>query len=209
MGTLKPSHIQRKQLLKIEALTSDQLNNILFDDYSAIRPQISDQYSSQTMKCHHSALNRYFKKEKGMILQRIHNLLRPMKCSKQFLLKQNVKAVTKHTPTISTIDLEQILEYFCHNHMNHPDPRRLQQQVIFYIIYFFCRRDWKNLYQMKKNTFKLVIEPDGTEYLIQDIDKLDKNHGPDDTEKTNDGRMYTNNCKFYYIIKPITTEFKT
>ena len=96
-------------------------------------------------------------------------------------------------PKISAIDLERIGEYFNYDHMNKPDPRRLQQQLLFYIIYFFCRRGQENLYQMTKETFELIVEHDGTQYVIQKIDEMDKNHGIEDTEKTSDdGRMYAN-----------------
>ena len=102
MGTLKPSHIQRKQLLKIEALTSDQLNNILFDDYSAIRPQISDQYSSQTMKCHHSALNRYFKKEKGIDIAKDSQFVKTHEMFKAILVEAKRKGCNQaHTNNIN------------------------------------------------------------------------------------------------------------
>ena len=48
---------------------------------------------------------------------------------------------------------------------------------------------------MTKQTFKLVCEPDGTEYYMQDIDEMDKNHGADDPNKTNQGRMYATNSE--------------
>ena len=116
------------------------------------------------------------------------------------------KGVKKSYPPITDIDLERIAEYFSHDHMNHPDPKRLQQQMIFYIIYFFCRRGRKNLYDMQKDTFSVITEPDGTQIVIQNIDEVDKNHGPEDTTQTNEGRMYPtqgnfkNNYKFLNII---------
>ena len=45
---------------------------------------------------------------------------------------------------------------------------------------------------MTKETFKKIVKPDGTEYIIQHQDEIDKNHGPDDTDITNQGRMYGN-----------------
>ena len=109
--------------------------------------------------------------------------------------KRNGKGVRRSTPSISPIDLERISEYFSYDHIQKPDPKRLQQQMLFYIIYYFCRRGRENLYPMTKQTFELIIEHDGTQYVIQKIDELDKNHTYQDTEKTNDGRMYANNHK--------------
>ena len=88
--------------------------------------------------------------------------------------------------------MEKISEYFNYDHMNNPDPKRLHRHMLFYIVYFFCRRGRENLYTMTQDTFKMITEPDGTQYIIQNIDEADKNHGPDDTTATNEGRMYGN-----------------
>ena len=61
---------------------------------------------------------------------------------------------------------------------------------------------------MKNNTFKLVVEPDGTEYVVQNIDEADKNHGPDDSNPTNDGRMYGDPCKFSTLLLNKITKCK-
>ena len=43
---------------------------------------------------------------------------------------------------------------------------------------------------MKKNHFKLCVDNDGTEFVIQNLDEKDKNHGIKDTEIANQGKMY-------------------
>ena len=53
---------------------------------------------------------------------------------------------------------------------------------------------------MKKNTYQVIIDPDDTEYVIQAVDKLDKNHRIEDTEFTNRGRMYATNGQFLQVI---------
>ena len=107
--------------------------------------------------------------------------------------------VKRPTPKISQIDLERIAEYFNYDHMNSPDPWCLQQNMMFYIIYYFCRRGRENLYSMTKKTFRVVCKPDGRECVIQNTDKLDKNHSPDDDSMSNEGRMYATNGKFIQI----------
>ena len=53
---------------------------------------------------------------------------------------------------------------------------------------------------MRKDTFTVVIDPsDGSEYVKQNIDEVDKNHGPDDTSPTYEGRMYADTCKLHSI----------
>ena len=112
--------------------------------------------------------------------------------------KKKGKGIRKSTSQITEVDLERISEYFCHDHMNSPDPKRLQQQMIFYIIYYFCRRGRENLYDMTKETFHIEVEPDGTEFIYQFLDEIDENHGADDISKTK-GRVYSNNGKCYFF----------
>ena len=112
-----------------------------------------------------------------------------MKSSKPCAKKVG-KGIHKWYPAITDIDLERISEYFTHDHLNKPDKKRLQQQMIFYIICFFCRRGRENLYEMLKTTFKLVTEPDGNQFVLQFMDEIDKNHTYEDTTQTNPGKMY-------------------
>ena len=150
------------------------------------------------MKCIRAALDRYFQKERGIDIVKDENFIRANEMFKAVCVesKKAGKGVKKSFPPISQIDLERIAEYFCHDHMTKPDPRHLQQNMIFYIIYFFCRRGQENLYEMTKDTFKLITENDGTEYIIQDSDEIDKNHGFEDSTKTKEGRMYATGCKY-------------
>ena len=181
----------------------EQLNMALYDYYAAIRPQKSEQYSTQTVKCLRSALNRHFKKERGIDITKDHPFVKANEMFRAVLVecKKSGKGVQQHHPKISPIDLERIAEYFNYDHISNPDPRRLQQTMIFYIIYFFCRRGRENLYEITKQTFKLVVDPDGTEYLVQDQDEMDKNHGPDDYDKSNDGRIYGDPSKEHFSTK--------
>ena len=51
---------------KIEDLTSELLGPILYDFYAVIKPQKSEDYSVQTLKCIQSRLARYFRSMKGI-----------------------------------------------------------------------------------------------------------------------------------------------
>ena len=63
---------------------------------------------------------------------------------------------------------------------------------------------------MTKDTFKLVTELDGTEYLVQNIYEVDKNHRPDDYDATNQGCMHGNEGKLQENKQadPIYNEFE-
>ena len=45
---------------------------------------------------------------------------------------------------------------------------------------------------MTLDTFKLQVEPDGTKYVYQNVDEMDKNHGIDKSDPANQGKMYEN-----------------
>ena len=71
-----------------------------------------------------------------------------------------------------------------------PNPRYLQQLVMFQIIYYMGCRGRENLRLMNVNTFKLWKDGDGWHYIHQVIDKHDKNHTGDNSEPANEARIY-------------------
>lgn len=97
---------------------------------------------------------------------------------------------TKSTPPIEPDDLAKISQFFTHDFMNQPDPKKIQKCLLFNIIYFFCRRGWENLYDFTQDLFAISSDPDGTEFVYQSRDEMDKNHGVEVTEKANDAHMY-------------------
>ena len=197
--------LAQKNLPKVDDLEIDSsLDDILADFYASVQPQKKDDYSVQTLKCIRSGLNRYFRQHRGIDIAKNTMFVRANEMLKavQVDAKKKGLGVKKSYPAISEIDLERIAEYFCHDHISLPDPRRLQQNMIFYIIYFFCRHGRENLYTMTKSTYKYVLDPDGTEYFIQDIDEIDKNHGVEDHTIANQGKMYaTNGKKLIFLTK--------
>ena len=192
-----------KSLPTVDNLDIDSsLDNILADFYASVQPQKKDDYSVQTLKCIRSGLNRYFRQHRGIDIAKNPMFVRANEMLKavQVDAKKKGQGVKNSTPPISEIDLERIAEYFCHDHISLPDPRRLQQNIIFYIIYFFCRRGRENLYTMTTSTYKYQVHPDGTEYFIQDKDEMDKNHGIDDDIPANQGKMYGTNGEKIALI---------
>ena len=102
------------------------------------------------------------------------------------------KGVHNSTIPIDDLDMKQINNYFNNvDYMNNPNPRKLQQAVLLYVIYYICRSGMENLEYMTLDHYKVVVEPDGTRYVIQNIDELDKNHREHCTDMANDGKMYT------------------
>ena len=62
--------------------------------------------------------------------------------------------------------------------------------MLFFIIYYFCHRGRENLYEMETDGFTVITEFDGSQYVMQQKDEMDKNHGPNDTGATNEAKMY-------------------
>ena len=193
-GALKQfqQYLRVKKLPNIDEITVQDLPQILFNYYPSLKPIKSDNYSVQTLKCICSGLSRYFRKEKGFDIAKDSQFVHANEMFQAVLVesKKIGKGAKKKYPPITEIDLERIAEYFSHDHMNDPNPKILQQQMIFYIIYFFCWRGRENLYEMQQDTYTVITNPDGSQLVVQNIDEIDKNHGPEDSTETNQGRMY-------------------
>lgn len=86
--------------------------------------------------------------------------------------------------------MAKLAAFFDHDIMNNPNPRLLQKAVLFNIIYYFCRRGRQNIYEFTQDMFEIGTDPDGTQYIFQAIDEMDKNHGTEETLPANDGRIY-------------------
>ena len=85
--------------------------------------------------------------------------------------------------------MKKIANYFAVDHVMSPEPQILQHCMMFYIMYFFCRQGQENIYKMTDH-FKIQVQHDGTRYVYQNIDEKDKNHGINDTDLTNQAKIY-------------------
>ena len=142
--------IHSKNMSNMQEIKSrSELNDILMEFYPAIQPIKDDEdYCVQTLKCIRSGLNRHIRKEFGWDICNDSDFVKSNEMFKAICVeaKKKGKGVRNSYQPISPVDLERIAEYFYHDHMNKPEPRKLQQQMIFYIIYYFCRCGRENLY---------------------------------------------------------------
>ena len=135
------NYLVLKNKPNINAITPVELNQILVDYYCSVQPRKKDGYCVQSMKCMRAGLNRYFRKNIGIDITKDAEFVRANEMFAAVCVQAKKKGLgVKHSyPPITSIDLERIAEYFHNDYMNNPDPRRLQQTVIFNTIYFFCR----------------------------------------------------------------------
>ena len=152
VGKLK-KYLKVKGLPNLKAIKSDtELPQILLNFYVEIKPKNDNHYAVQSLKCIRAALNRYFKVERGIDIIKDPQFIRPNEMFRGVCVqsKKQGKGAKKPTPKISPRDLIKIGEYFNHDYMNSPDPKKLQQNLLFFVIYYFCRWGCENLYDMKK-----------------------------------------------------------
>ena len=71
-----------------------------------------------------------------------------------------------------------------------PNPRKLQEILLFYVIYFTGRRGRENLRSMTKSTFQIAQDPNGRHFIYQAVDESNKNHTEKDTDASFQGRIY-------------------
>ena len=71
-----------------------------------------------------------------------------------------------------------------------PNAKRLQEFVLFNIIYYCGRRGRENLRNMTTKTFEIKKDHDGREYIVQVIKEIDKNHCEEDLNPSNEARIY-------------------
>ena len=147
------------------------------------------------MKCIRSNLNGYFKENRGIHVISDPRFVQANQMMKGMTVKAKSegKGVPKSTVPIDDLDLKKMNDYFNGiDYMNNSSPKVLLQTVLFNIIYYTCRRGIENLERMTKAHYKVIVEHDGTCYLIQNIDELDKNHREDCLQMSKEGKMYAN-----------------
>ena len=85
-------------------------------------------------------------------------------------------------PPIEDEDMEKISQYFQRNMKGHPNPAKLQEMMLFNVIYYGRRRGHENLRNMVKNTFKIAVDGNNRKYIHQIIKEHDKNHTEKDLQ---------------------------
>ena len=127
-------YLKEKEYPKITELTLDNLPNILMDFYTSLRKTDGDIYKLQSIKSIHAGINCYMKAEKGIDIISGDAFV---KANEMFLgvgkqLRMSALGSTKSTPVISEEDLSKISQFFQHDIMNEPNPKNVQECLIFY-----------------------------------------------------------------------------
>ena len=169
----------------------EQLPKLLEEFYCNACTKNNEYYNTTTMKSLRSNLNRWFKQNRNINIVTNEKFTEANNMFTGMLVKAKKmgKGIRKSTPVILDEDLLKIGKYFDIDYVVNPNPRILVQTMLFYIIYFFCRRGQENLYEMGKNHFKINYS-NGIRFIEQNVDELDKNHRQDYDKIANQAKMY-------------------
>ena len=190
--------LKLKQLPPLEDIKTEDLPQILTQFYGSVRTKKSgEMYQTSSFEVLRAGLNRYFKRERNVDIVADDLFVRTNLVfdGVQVKAKKSGKGVTRSYPHITKEDLKRIAQYFNVDYTTNPNPRILQECVQFFIMYFFCHCGQENLQDMTKSHFTEIVDYDGTSYIIQAIDEKDKNHRVQDTEMTNQAKMFEDKGK--------------
>lgn len=192
MVKILTDYLAEKKLKPLDELLNEELPDILLDFYTNLRKAKGGEYKLQSLKCIRAGLNRYTKSTRNLDIIKDIRFTQTNEMFKAVSTKarREGRGSTKSTPPIEPEDLTVLAGYFHHDFTAQPDPKLLQKSVLFNIIYFFCRRGRQNIYNFTQDMFQISCNPDGTEYVYQAIDEMDKNHGIENSTPANDGHMY-------------------
>lgn len=181
-------YLDEKDHKKLEEIADDDLPEILLNFYTDLRKVDGGQYKLQTLKCLRAGINRFTKEKRNLDIIQDVRFTRTNEMFKAVTTqaRREGRGSTKSYPPIEEEDLAKLAQYFDQDFMNNPNPKKLQKCLIFYIIYFFCRRGRENLRDMTIHTFQVTTDADGVQYVYQAIDK----YGPDNQLPAKQGRMY-------------------
>lgn len=195
-------YLTEKQLGTVDSIDTEEMPAILSDFYVELRKtDRKGEYKMSTLKCIRAAVNRYYKDKREID---IINDRRFIKCNEMFKgvtrkAKREGRGETNSRPPIEEEDMHKLSEYFAANLSGPPHPQKLQEMVLFYIIYYMSRRGRQNLRTMTKETFAVTTDAAGREYIYQAVGELDKNHNESVTTPNSQARIYENKGKLNFI----------
>ncbi len=113
---------------ELEDLTNEELPSILLDFYAALRMKNADYFKISTLKSIHSGINRFMKEQRSVDIVSDPRFICANEMFKGVKVqsKKNGKEITSSKTIITEPDMSKIAAYFDYDHMNHPDPRKLQ-----------------------------------------------------------------------------------
>lgn len=185
-------YLEERSYPSADAIETKDLPVALMNFYTELRKTDSGEYKMSSLKSARAAINRYYREKRSIDLISDQRFITTNEMFKGVTrkAKQEGRGDTDSTPPIEPEDLTKLGEYFEANLNGPPHPAKLQEIVLFNIIYYMGRRGRQNLRAMTKNTFDIATDPDGKRYIYQKVKELDKNHTENDMEANQEARIY-------------------
>ena len=186
-------YLMLRNLPEADAIPDAELPQILEMFYTELRQKDGSAYKLASLKCIRAGLNCHFKETRSVDIISDPRFT----CSNQ-MFKGVAKICcrpglgsTCSFPVIPDEDMIKLGNHFHQDFQNGTiDPKKLQQTVLFCLMYFTCRCSRENLHEMTPKMYHILTDPTGKHYVTQNVDELDKNHQADLTEVANKAKMF-------------------
>lgn len=192
-------YLKEKNLPNADALETKDLPEVLEGFYTELRKADGEgEYKTSTLKCIRAALNRHYKEKRSLdiIANESFTWSNLMFKGVTKIAKEEGRGETDSRPPIEPEDLQTLQKYFAENLAGPPNPYKLQEMMLFNIIYYMGRRGRQNLRKMTKETYAISTDASGKRYIYQAIKEQDKNHAGSDMSPNNQARIYENPGNF-------------
>ncbi len=154
MRNILEAYIFEKDLPSFDQTLDAALPALLEHFYTDLRQKNRQMYKLQSLKCILAGLNRFIKEQRGIDIitdSRFHKTNEMFKGMAKVTCKAGLGS-TSSFPPIPDEDLECLITYF-YQDFEEPNPRKLQQAVIFSLMFHTCRRGRENMHEMKPDTY--------------------------------------------------------
>ncbi len=134
-------YAQEKSLPPLDDIPVDELPEILYCFYSDLCRQDGAEYKLSSIKCIRAGLNRHMKETRNIdiIADVRFAKTNELFCGVAAKARKEGRGSVSNFPVIEDEDLTQIGQYFA-GVENECDPKKLQDAVMFCIMYHLCRR---------------------------------------------------------------------
>lgn len=126
-------YLREKKLKPLDELENHELPQIPLDFYANLKKVKGGEYKLQTLKCIRAGLNRFTKQHSNLDIINDVAFSKTNEMFKAVTTKARKSGLgsTKSTPPIELDDLAKCAQYFQHDVMNTPSPRKVEACVLF------------------------------------------------------------------------------
>ena len=162
-----------------EIISKLDLDTILIKFYVELRKQNGKMYTKSAFRSVRHGIQRKFKSIRNIDIINDPEFVQSENAftAQCVVLKKKGLAKVEHKPPISDTDMKKL---YSSTVFSIDQPKSLLRKVFFELMLFLCRRGQENLRLLTKSSFVVKKDENNMEYIIRNIDELDKNHREND-----------------------------